>query len=198
MSPGSPTRCPGRPGAAHESPRLPAIPAITHAEGKAIRSSRRARRGAGCYLRGSWRLRRAPISRQPRLRGGRRRRSVILSQGAHARMGVPVGEGSAGPRAGHQETFERRRRFALAFARACGRRHGPGRRARVSSAAQATRGALRADPTGTRDCTPEVTGPPSGLGTCRSRFQREAAAVIRARLRGEGSSARESSGDRNR
>ena len=32
-------------------PALPAMRAITHVEGKAIRSSRRARRGAGCWLR---------------------------------------------------------------------------------------------------------------------------------------------------
>jgi hypothetical protein len=31
--------------------------------------------------------------RAVRLRGVRRRRSVVLSQGAHARMGVPLGEG---------------------------------------------------------------------------------------------------------
>jgi hypothetical protein len=44
---------------------LPAIRAITHAEGKAIRLSRRARRGAGCWLRTTMGPPAAPISRQP-------------------------------------------------------------------------------------------------------------------------------------
>ena len=38
--------------------------------------------------------------RAARLRGGRRRRPVVLSQGAHARMDVAVGEGFARPRSG--------------------------------------------------------------------------------------------------
>ena len=104
--------------------------------GKATGSSRRARRGAGCWLRTTMA---PPAGRRYRaagLRGGGRRRPVVLSQGAHARMDVPVGEGSARPRSGrYQETFDRGRRFALAFARGCGRRHAPGRRARVSSRA---------------------------------------------------------------
>jgi hypothetical protein len=71
--------------------------------------------------------------RAPRLRGGGRRRSVVLSQGARARMGVPVGEGSARRRLGRSRDGRPRARFAPAFARGCGRPHTPGRRARVSS-----------------------------------------------------------------
>jgi hypothetical protein len=86
---------------------LPAIRAITHVEGKAMRSSRRVRRGAGCWLRTpvappGWRRYRAA-----RLRGGRRRRPVVLSQDARPRMGVPVGEGSARRRLRRQETVDR-------------------------------------------------------------------------------------------
>jgi CheY-like chemotaxis protein len=50
--------------------------------------------------------------------------------GAHARMDVPLGEGSAGPRSGRSRDV---RAWAVAFACRCGRRHAPGRRARVSS-----------------------------------------------------------------
>jgi len=71
--------------------------------------------------------------RAARLRGGRRRRPVVLSQGARPRMGVPVGEGPLGHAQDDLETFGSGRRFAPALARGCGRRHAPGRRARVSS-----------------------------------------------------------------
>jgi hypothetical protein len=43
-----------------------------------------------------------------RWRGGRRRRPVVLSQGAHARMGVPVGRGPLGDAEDHQETVDPR------------------------------------------------------------------------------------------
>jgi hypothetical protein len=110
--------------------------AITHVDGKAIRSSRRPRRGRWVVVEddhGVWGGRR---NRATRLRGGRRPPPVVLSRGAHARMGVPGGGG--GP-LGHtqddQEPFDRGRWFAPAFARGCGRRRRARRRARVSSGA---------------------------------------------------------------
>jgi hypothetical protein len=76
--------------------------------------------------------------RAARLRGGRRRRPVVLSRGARPRMGVPVAEGSARPRSRRSRDGRPRAWFAPAFARGCGRPHTPGRRARVSSLARAS------------------------------------------------------------
>ena len=67
--------------------------------------------------------------------GGRGWRPVVLSQGAHARTGVPVGEGPLGHARDDPETCGSGRRFTPAFVRRCGRRHARGRRARVSSEA---------------------------------------------------------------
>jgi hypothetical protein len=74
---------------------LPAVRTTTHVEGKPIGSSRRARRGAGCWLRMTMPPPAGADNLAARWRGGRRRRPVVLSQGAHARMGVPRGEGRA-------------------------------------------------------------------------------------------------------
>ena len=71
-------------------------------------------------------------NRAARLRGGRRRRPVVLSQGAHARMDVAVGEGLARPHSGRSRGVRPR---PPVCARGRGRRHAPGRRARVSSGA---------------------------------------------------------------
>ena len=63
-----------------------AMRAITHVVGKAIGSSRRARRGAGCWFRTTIGASgRAPIS-SSRIALRRRRRPVVLSMRAHARM----------------------------------------------------------------------------------------------------------------
>jgi hypothetical protein len=91
--------------------------------------------GAGCWLRTTMAPRRAPISRQPDCAAGGVGRPVLLSQGAHARMGVPVGKGPPGHAQDDPETFGSGRRLAPAFARGCGRRQAPGRRARASSGA---------------------------------------------------------------
>ena len=99
---------------------------------KAIRSSRRARRGAGCWLRTTMAPPAGADNRAARLRGGRRRRPVVLSQGAHARMDVAVGEGFARPHSGRSRDVRPR---PPVCARGRGRRHAPGRRARVSSGA---------------------------------------------------------------
>jgi hypothetical protein len=87
--------------------------------------------------------------RAARLGGGRRRRPVVLSQGARPRMGVPVAEGSARRRLGRSRDGRPRARFAPAFARGCGRPHTPGRRARLSSPAS-VRGAVAETPGSTR------------------------------------------------
>ena len=85
--------------------------------GKATGSSRRPRRGAGWWLRTTMAPRAGAENRAAGLRGGGRRRRVVLSQGAHARMDVAVGRGPLGHARDDQETFDRGRRLALAFAR---------------------------------------------------------------------------------
>jgi hypothetical protein len=62
---------------------LPAMRAITHVDGKPTRSSRGARRGAGCWLRTTVAPPAGRRYRAARLRGGGRRRPVVLS---HTRM----------------------------------------------------------------------------------------------------------------
>ena len=122
-------------------PALGAIRAITHVDGKAIGSSHRARRGAGCWddhgASGG-----TPIL-SSRWRGGGRRRPVVLSWGAPARTDVPVGEGSA---PATLRTIKRPSTAAAglrSLSRGCGRRDGSGRRARVSSRAGASGVRLR-------------------------------------------------------
>ena len=90
---------------------LPAIRATTHVEGTAIRWSRRARRGAGCrFQRRPRRLRRdADIEQPDCVAAGVA--AVVLSQGAHYRMDVPVGEGSARPRSGRSSEVRPRARL---------------------------------------------------------------------------------------
>jgi hypothetical protein len=100
------------------------------APGKVIRSSRRARRGAGCWLRTTIGASGRTRVSSSRIAWRRRRRPVVLSTRAHAGMDVPVREGSAGPRSGRSRDV---RAWAVAFACRCGRRYAPGRRARVSS-----------------------------------------------------------------
>jgi hypothetical protein len=63
--------------------------------------------GAGCWLRTTMPPPAAPISSSP-MAWRRRRRPIVLSPGAHARMGVPVGRGPLGDAEDHQETVDPR------------------------------------------------------------------------------------------
>jgi hypothetical protein len=112
---------------------LAAMRATTHVEGKPIWSSRRPRRGAGWWLRTTMAPPAGRRNRAARLRGGGRRRPVVLSQARMPRWTSRWGRGPLGHAQDDQETFDPVRRFAPAFARGCGRRHAPGRRARCSS-----------------------------------------------------------------
>jgi hypothetical protein len=112
---------------------LPAIRAITHVDGKAMRSSRRS---TG---------RRRLVEDDHGASGGRRYRGsphcVAGGVGgpSSSRRARPPGWSPRGDPLGQaqddQETFVRGRRLALTFARGCGRRHAPGRRARCSCGA---------------------------------------------------------------
>jgi hypothetical protein len=74
--------------------------AITHVEGKVIGSSRRGRRGAGWWLRKTVAPPAGRRFEQPDCVAAGVGGPSVLSQGAHARMDVPVGEGSARPHSG--------------------------------------------------------------------------------------------------
>jgi mannose-6-phosphate isomerase-like protein (cupin superfamily) len=95
------------------------------------------------------------------------------------------GRGSLGHAQDDQETFDRGRRCALAFARGCGRRHAPGRRARVSSFAVVCCNAPSAAAS-----VEKSSGGPSG--PCRPEQQRTPSAgsrppaVMLSRCRGRG------------
>jgi hypothetical protein len=89
---------------------LAAMRAITHVVGKAIRSSRRARRGAGCWLRTTMAPPAGADIEQP---------DCLAAGVGRPRMGVPVGEGSARRRLGRSRDGRPRARFAPAFARGC-------------------------------------------------------------------------------
>jgi hypothetical protein len=111
---------------------------------KAIRSSRRPRRGAGWWLRTTMAPRAGAEIEQPDCVAG----GVAGPSSSH-RAHVPGwlsrwGRGSARPHSGRSRDVRPGRRFAPAFARGCGRRHRPRRRARVSSVARA-----RKEPVGT-------------------------------------------------
>jgi hypothetical protein len=109
--------------------------ATTHVEGKAIRSSRRARRGAGCWLRATIGVSgRTPMS-SSRIAWRRASAARRCLTGAHARLDAAVGEGFARAHHDDHETFDGGRRLALVFARGCGRRRAPGRAAAQRSAA---------------------------------------------------------------
>jgi hypothetical protein len=123
---------------------LAAMRAITHVVGKAIRSSRRARRGAGCWLRTTMERPRDADIEEPdcvaAAIGGPSSSDRARMSGWTSRWGM----GPLGDAQDDQETFDPGRRCAPAFARGCGRRHSPGRRARVSSAAGASAARTRA------------------------------------------------------
>ena len=111
---------------------LPAMRAITHVEGKAIRSSRRARRGAGCWLRRTIGASgRTPMSssRMTWRRASAARRPLIGSACPDGRRG---GGGFARPHSGRSRDVRQR---PPVCARGRGRRHAHGRRARGSSGA---------------------------------------------------------------
>ena len=106
--------------------------AIPHVEGKAIRSSRRARRGAGCWLRRTiGAAGRTPMSssRMTWRRASAARRPLIGRACPDRRRG---GEGFARPHSGRSRDVRPR---PPVCARGRGRRHAHGRRACVSSGA---------------------------------------------------------------
>ena len=92
---------------------LPTMRATTHVDGKPTGSSHRARRGAGFWLRTTRPPPAGADIEQPDRVAASRRRPVVLSQGARARMGVPVGEGSAKPRSGRSGGGRPRARLPL-------------------------------------------------------------------------------------
>ena len=98
----------GAGGLAASHSALPAIRATTHVDGKAIGSSRRARRGAGCWLRTTIGASgRTPISSSPVAwrRASPARRPLT---GRACRDGRPGGGGSAGPRSGRSSDVRAR------------------------------------------------------------------------------------------
>jgi hypothetical protein len=74
-------------------------------------------------------------------------------------MDVPVGRAPLGHAQDDQETFDRGPPVVLAFARGCGRRHAPGRRARVSSNSEVIIGSKEVG------CGAHLVGNASLLGT---------------------------------
>ncbi len=111
---------------ARDQSAVPAMRAITHAEGKAIRSSRRARPGAPSPPQDDrWRVRQDADIEQPDCLatgvGGPSSSQRARMPGWTSRWGT----GFARPRSGRSREFDRGRRFALAIARRCGRRHAP-------------------------------------------------------------------------
>ena len=117
---------------------LPAIRATTHVEGKANGSSRRARRGAGCWFGDDHGASGADIEDSPIARGRRRRARRPLTALA-CPEGVQVGEGI---RWATLRAIKRRSNPGAGLrppCRGCGCRHGPARRARVSSRAAGLR-----------------------------------------------------------
>ena len=101
---------------------------------KPTRSSRRARRGAGCWLRRPRRLRRDADIEQPDCVA-----AGLGGPSSSDRRACPDGrrggEGSAEPRSGRSRDGRPRAPVCARFRPGCGRRHAPRRRARVSSSA---------------------------------------------------------------
>ena len=115
---------------------LPAIRATTHVDGKAIGSSRRARRGRRLLVEDDHgAFGGTPISSSPNCVAG-----DVGGPSSCDRPRMPGwtsrwGRGRLGHIQDDQETFDRGCRSCARFACGCGRCHAPGRRARVSSKA---------------------------------------------------------------
>jgi hypothetical protein len=152
---------------------------------KAIRSSRRARRGAGGWL----------------------RTTMAPAAGADIEQPDCVAAGVGGPSSSHRARVHGwasrwgrvrsatlrtsrdgrpRARFAPAFARGCGRPHTPGRRARLSSAAGAHRRTLghphSHDSGGAAPCFPRISTPAGERARCASREESRSATTPRSAL----------------
>ena len=120
-----------------------------------------ARRGAGYWSRTTIGASgRTPISSSPR-RGGGRRPPVLLSQCAHARMDVPVGEGFARPRSGRSRDVRPWPQVCAAFARGCGSPLARTARSLVDDEQEPSVGSAVTDGDGS---VPHVTGPSRRCG----------------------------------
>ena len=154
-------------GACGTSRAVPAMRATIHVDGKAIRSSRRVRRGRWLLVEGDhWDSGRTPMS-SSRVAWRRRRRPVPLLKARAWPDGRP---GGAGVRSATLRTVTRRSTVAAGlrspFARGCGRRHAPGRRARVSSAASVSSSLTETLGTTHGTGSGASSGEPPGAGTC--------------------------------
>jgi hypothetical protein len=146
VEPSPPRQCPAvARAAAHVA--LAAMRAITHVEGKAIGSSRRARRGRRLRVEDDHgAFGGTPISSSPNCVaedvGGPSSCDRARMPGWTSRWG----RGRLGPVQDDQETFDRGCRFCARFARGCGRPHTPGRRARLSSIPSVSRASTGTPP----------------------------------------------------